>query len=173
MDHPARRPGAVDGGLQQRGEERGDALGGREREQGDPAPRHEQYEAHGHERKGPPETAPEVVAEQRELLPCGRLQVLHRLGPRPVDRERRGGHEERHQPDAGKESGSDPDCPPGRGEEVPGYKKYASLSQNHSFAQATTPPGGLPTRERAMSGSKSRLSKRFTAAALRAIIATS
>ena len=53
------------------------------------------------------------------------------------------------------------------------HRKYVSLSQSQLSRLSPTPDGGLPRRERAMSGSNSRCSKAAAVSALRAMIAIS
>ncbi|HEX6663279.1 MAG TPA: hypothetical protein VF025_06350 [Gaiellaceae bacterium] len=102
------RAGAIDQGLEKRGEQRRHALGDCKRDEGERATSAKEEQSDERERNGSSEPAPEPVEDEREVSECRCLDVMHRLGPAAVEVEWSCRYEDRDQNDEREQSSG---CP--------------------------------------------------------------
>ena len=97
MDETVGRSRPVDERFDHGAEQRRQSFGYRVRQQGPPAPGHDQDDADPDEHQRTPEPASEVVEDQRHVLEQRCLDLAHPVGPVLLDRERLGGDEQGQQ----------------------------------------------------------------------------
>ena len=96
---PVGRAGAIDQHLEECREQRRQALGDGEGDEGEPAASAKEEQADERERNGTTEPAPEPVEDERKVGEQRRLEVMHRLGPAAVEAERSCRYEDGEQHD--------------------------------------------------------------------------